>query len=577
MTEEEKKMTEEEKKIQEAMLQYKIEFDHLLDEIPLPVTDQPGNQEEYFIPSSDGVKLETWLYFPLHSEGPVSTIAVRSCYPNQEELLIKKAEAFNRRGFGFAIQWCRGTHRSEGDWVPNVHEREDGLAFMDFLQQDARVLNVGYWGDSYLAMTGWCMADAVPSKVKAMCLNVYGCFRHVSAYQDGLFRQDILTSWAMENAGKMVNADYLESAAFRPQIEVDEKMWGIRLDWYRDWITHTDADDPYWEEGFWGMMKEIPSKIRIPLYIREGWYDHHLGSALCSWNALAEKTKAMSILEIGPWNHYSNVCIEHQTTKSLRNNSISGPALWFDGILRKGMEPAEEIRLYEVGGDTFEKYQEYPVPVKESRVFYLRAGSDPINHKLTSAEGAEQSSVSYVYDPNDPVISHGAESTLHSIQENGSLLQAEVNARGDVISFVSDSLQESLHVNGQISVHLFVSSDARDTAFTAKLMEVFEDGSAYNVRGTITTLAYRNGASHRGTYRPGEIVRITLKMWDINWLFQKGSRLRLDISSSDFPQYAVHTNHEGIWSLQKDTIIAHQTIYTGGDTPSDVILPLVIH
>ncbi|MDY6308661.1 MAG: CocE/NonD family hydrolase [Oribacterium sp.] len=570
-------MTEEEKKIQEAMLQYKIEFEHLLDEIPLPVTDQPGNQEEYFIPSSDGVRLETWLYFPLHSEGPVSTIAVRSCYPNQEELLIKKAEAFNRRGFGFAIQWCRGTHRSEGDWVPNVHEREDGLAFMDFLQQDARVLNVGYWGDSYLAMTGWCMADAVPSKVKAMCLNVYGCFRHVSAYQDGLFRQDILTSWAMENAGKMVNADYLESAAFRPQIEVDEKMWGIRLDWYRDWITHTDADDPYWEEGFWGMMKEIPSKIRIPLYIREGWYDHHLGSALCSWNALAEKTKAMSILEIGPWNHYSNVCIEHQTTKSLRNNSISGPALWFDGILRKGMEPAEEIRLYEVGGDTFEKYQEYPVPVKESRVFYLRAGSDPINHKLTSAEGAEQSSVSYVYDPNDPVISHGAESTLHLIQENGSLLQAEVNARGDVISFVSDSLQESLHVNGQISVHLFVSSDARDTAFTAKLMEVFEDGSAYNVRGTITTLAYRNGASHRGTYRPGEIVRITLNMWDIDWLFQKGSRLRLDISSSDFPQYAVHTNHEGIWSLQKDTIIAHQTIYTGGDTPSDVILPLVIH
>ena len=570
-------MTEEEKKIQEAMLQYKIEFDHLLDEIPLPVTDQPGNQEEYFIPSSDGVRLETWLYFPLHSEGPVSTIAVRSCYPNQEELLVKKAEAFNRRGFGFAIQWCRGTHRSEGDWVPNVHEREDGLAFMDFLQQDARVLNVGYWGDSYLAMTGWCMADAVPSKVKAMCLNVYGCFRHVSAYQDGLFRQDILTSWAMENAGKMVNADYLESAAFRPQVEVDEKMWGIRLDWYRDWITHTDADDPYWEEGFWGMMKEIPSKIRIPLYIREGWYDHHLGSALCSWNALAEKTKAMSILEIGPWNHYSNVCIEHQTTKSLRNNSISGPALWFDGILRKGMEPAEEIRLYEVGGDTFEKYQEYPVPVKESRVFYLRAGSDPINHKLTSAEGAEQSSVSYVYDPNDPVISHGAESTLHSIQENGSLLQAEVNARGDVISFVSDSLQESLHVNGQISVHLFVSSDSRDTAFTAKLMEVFEDGSAYNVRGTITTLAYRNGASHRGTYRPGEIVKITLKMWDINWLFQKGSRLRLDISSSDFPQYAVHTNHEGVWSLQKDTIIAHQTLYTGGDTPSDVILPLAIH
>ena len=570
-------MTEEERKLQEAMLQYKIEFEHLLDEIPLPVTNQPGNREEHFIPSGDGVRLETWLFFPLHLDRPVATIAVRSCYPNQEKILVKKAEAFNRRGFGFAIQWCRGTHRSEGDWVPNVHEREDGLAFMDFLQQDTRVLNVGYWGDSYLAMTGWCMADAVPSKVKAMCLNVYGCFRHVSAYQDGLFRQDILTSWAMENAGRMVTADYLESAAFRPQIEVDEKLWGIRLDWYRDWITHTDADDPYWGKGFWGMLKEIPSKIRIPLYIREGWYDHHLGSALCSWNALPEKTRAMSILEIGPWNHYYKVCIEHQTTKSLQNNSISGPALWFDRILRKGLKPAEEIRLYEVGGDTFEQYQEYPVPVKGNRIFYLRAASDPLDHKLTDVEDTRQSSVSYVYDPEDPVISHGAESTLHSMLENGSLLQPKVNYRGDVISFVSDPLQEPLHVNGQISVHLYVSSDARDTAFTAKLMEVFEDGAVCNVRGTITTLAYRNGALHRGTYRPGEIVRITLNMWDIDWLFQKGSRLRLDVSSSDFPQYAVHTNHEGIWSMQKDTLIAHQIIYTGGDTPSDVVLPLVVH
>lgn len=111
---------------------------------------------------------------------------------------------------------------------------------------------MGYKGASYLALTGWAMADAMPSKVRSMYLTVYGTSRHTSAYKDGLFRQDILTAWAMSNAGFPVSADYLTSAAYRPQVQVDEALWGKRLDWYRDWITHTDADDPYWQQGFWG-------------------------------------------------------------------------------------------------------------------------------------------------------------------------------------------------------------------------------------------------------------------------------------------------------------------------------------
>ena len=567
-------MTEEEK-LREAMVRYRKHYEYLLETIPLPVVSEPGEQETYMLPSSDGVRLETWLFFPKNITEPVSLIAVRSCYPNQEELLREKAVAFNRRGFGFAIQWCRGTHGSEGDWVPNIHERDDGLSFMNFLQKDQRIRNIGYWGDSYLAMTGWCMADEVPSKVRAMCLGVYGCFRHVSAYKDGLFRQDILTAWAMDNAGKPVTADYMKSAAYRPQVHVDEDLWGIRLDWYRDWITHTDADDPYWKEGFWGMLQEIPAKIRIPLYVRDGWYDHHLGSALCTWDALSKEAKSKSTLEIGPWNHYSAVCVEHQKTSSLDDNSVSGPALWFDRILRKGEEPKENIRLYEIGADQTEQYTDFPVPSDRTEVFYLNADDASEKHKLSTENTAQKKSVSYEYDPEHPVLSHGCESTFRSSKENGSLIQAPINDRSDVISFVSDELKTPLHINGKICITLYVSSDAEDTAFTGKLMEIFEDGTAVNIRGTITTLAYRNDTQHRGSYTPGEVVPITLRMWDIDWLVQKGSRLRLDISSSDFPEYSIHVNQKGIWSVQTKSLIAKQTIYTGGNTQSRIELPII--
>lgn len=567
-------MTEEEK-LKEAMERYRKHCEHLLDTIPLPVVSEAGKREEYMLPSKDGCKLETWLFFPENMTEPVSLIAVRSCYPNQEGLLLKKAEAFTKRGFGFAIQWCRGTHDSEGEWVPNIHERDDGLSFMNFLQEDERIRNIGYWGDSYLAMTGWCMADAVPAKVKAMCLGVYGCFRHVSAYKDGLFRQDILTAWAMDNAGKPVTTDYMKSAAYRPQIHVDEDLWGIRLDWYRDWITHTDADDPYWKEGFWGELQQIPAKIKIPLYVRDGWYDHHLGSALCTWNSLSEETKSKSVLEIGPWNHYSAVCLTHQNTESLQDNSFSGPALWFDKILRKGEDPKEDVRLYEIGADKTEHYSEFPIEEQGKCVLYLQAGSTPEGHTLIKEKSAEDSATSYDYDPEHPVLSHGCESTFRSTKENGSLIQPPVGERSDVVSFLSEKLDTSLHINGKICVTLYVSSDAKDTAFTGKLMEVFEDGTAVNIRGTATTLAYRNDAPHRGMYTPNEVVPITLCMWDIDWLAKKGSQLRLDVSSSDFPEYSIHSNQEGIWSLQTKSIIAKQTIYTGGTTQSRIEIPIM--
>ncbi len=558
--------------LEKLMQEYRAHIKKLLDELPLQDVAEAGEMEEIMLPSDDGAKLRTWLFFPKGMEGPFPTIAVRCCYKDQAEMLQWKAAAFNRKGFGFAVQWCRGTYGSEGEWVPNINERMDGLSFMRALDGDERVKNIGYWGDSYLALTGWCMADAVPEKVKTMFLGVYGCFRHVSAYKDGLFRQDILTDWAMSNAGTEVTADYIESASYRPQIEVDEKMWGIKLPWYRDWITHTDGDDPYWDEGFWGELKKIPEKVKMPLFVKEGWYDHHLGSAIRTWEALSDDTKKKSVLEIGPWNHGYMPCIEHQSTADLEDTSMSSPLLWFDRILRQESDPEGMVRLYRVGSDKWDILKTFPEKSENVKVLYLDAKE---GKSLSDTAPSEEGRAEYIYDPENPLFSKGAESTFHSMVENGSHPQPEPDYRDDVITFMSEALKEDLHICGKINVKLAVSSDAEDTAFSVKISEVFDDGQAYNIRGSITTLGYRNDAPHRLTYNAGEKVDIEIKTWDIDWMFKAGSRIRLDISSSDFPQYSVHSNFPGVWSLQKETKKAKQTIHTGAGNASCIELPLV--
>lgn len=557
-----------------------------------------GEKKEIMLPMRDGVKLRTVFQFPdIKGAQSYPTILMRSCYPFMEVILEQQAIEYSKRGFLFIFQWCRGTGGSEGEWVPNVNERNDGLDTLEYLQEQDYVGNIGYLGDSYLALTGWCMADVVPSKVKTMYLGVYGCDRHTSAYKDGLFRQDILTAWAMGNAGTAVEAPYQESCAYRPQVEVDEKLWGVRLDWYRDWITHPDREDPYWQEGFWGMLGQIPSKVKIPLFIREGWYDHHLGSAIVTYERLSEEAKAHSVLQIGPWNHSFMPAVTGQPLEHLKTEEIDTALDWFTRILKNGDIPEKAAYTYVIGADEWKKWDTFPVQqVKEQSWLLQKEGrlteaaerqntveqrdeNVPLSvleeENQTKDEAVSDDAQSFLYDPEHPVTSHGAESLFQTQEDVGSLLQPEPGSRDDVMSYVSEPLREAMEIEGKIRAHLFVSSDAEDTAFSAKLMEVFENGETVNIRGSITTLAYRNGADRRGTYTPGEVVDINIEMWDVAWKLRKGSRLRLDISSSDFPQYSVHSNYPGIWSEQSETKVAKQSVHFGKNYPSEVILPVV--
>ena len=194
---------------------------------------------------------------------------------------------------------------------------------------------------------------------------------------------------------------------------------------------------------------------------------------------------------------------------------------------------------------------------------------------VSSINTIEKGISTYTYDPANPVMSWGAESMLKTREAIGSLQQQKSNYREDVVSFISNPLDEDITILGRIKVHLHVSTDVEDTSFAVKVMNVMKDGTSYNIRTGITTLGYRNGAKKRIAYTPNDVVGIDIEMWEIAFTLKKGTRLRIDIQPSDFPQYAIHSNLPGIWSEHTEQKIACHRIVFSKEQLSYIELPII--
>lgn len=556
------------KVFEEMMRQTQRDYDAL----DMPVQKDEIEVEEVMLSMEDGVRLQTFVFRTKRdkeSNKKLPVILQRSPYYHAWESYQIHGKNLAMRGFAYIVQFCRGTGNSEGVWEPNVNERQDGLATLQWINEMDWVDSIGYWGDSYLALTGWCIADIVPDKVKGMYLGVYGTDRFTSAYQKRLFRHDVLTSWAMENAGYEVTADYVESCKYRPHIEVDEKLWGKKLPWYRNWITADTEENAYWQQDFWQMLRDIPKKVEIPILITEGWYDHHLGSALKSYETLNQKIKEHCSLMIGSWNHYSLNCLAWSKPEHLENCEVKSMVEWFQTLLVKHEIPPKKVSFYVIGEDTWKNCDTWPIPTIGKKIYYFHEKhNDTYSLTMETDEIEHEILAEYDYDPENPVPSLGGESMLKSMDKVGSMYQPKPGFRPDVISFISEPVKKEYTIGGKIRVYLQVMSDCEDTAFTAKVMELREDGTAVNIRSSITTIQ----ADHlEEDYQPGTVTDVTIDMWDIAWKVCEGSRIRVDISSSDFPQYAVHSNYKGTWSMQEKSKTAHQCICRG----SYIELPMI--
>ena len=553
-------------------------------------THSAGNNFDTMVKMSDGIELFTTVALPAGGNS-FPTILLRNPYAEFGTILRDTlCGRFVRYGYACVFQDVRGQGQSGGDWVPGENEIGDGNDTLAWLvKQPFQNSNIAMVGPSYLAAVQWAAASGgLPEEVKTFIPAVYTSDNRSVMFHDGMFRHETFTAWAsmMKETNSESDADagelYQRAIRHRPHIEVDTEVFGIDMPWYRRMVSGASADAEQWKVSGNSDLLKVPEQLTVPVLMIGGWYDVFLGPQFQDWQRLA--TQSSSRFVIGPWTHMGTGGEALETPNS-EGGLFQWPIMldWLEHHLKgRELQNKPGIASYVMRDNHWREYDSWP-PVTHKKRFYL-SGVTQSNScdggKLSTANGEPTMSVNFDYDPDNPVPTRGGAGMLAFIlpgfegAKPANVLQHGLCEREDVLSFISAPLAEDLHITGEIDLQLTVASSAEDTSFTGKLIEVMPDGKAINIRDSITSLAYRNHAERPQPYSPGELVSLAFDFWPIDWSVKKGSRLRLDISSSDFPKYHAHPNKAGNWAEIDNVEVARQTLFSGAGNESYLELPV---
>lgn len=555
-------------------------------EAQLPPADyQEITDVDGFIPMPDGVKLHYKAFMP-NTEEKWPVILMRNPYVGND--MMNNAiygPVFAKHGYAYVNVSVRGCLQSEGEFLPFENEKKDGIAVIDWIAQQSWCNgNIGTMGESYLGLTQWCIADYHHPMLKTMYIGVYGARAYHFYYRRGMFRQDICTTWAAQMMGDHRRQFLMPPKTFelqqkayavQPQNRLGEELIGEHIDWYEKWARATKETDPYWSEGFWQELKEVTGKVTVPIHFQGGWFDILLRSEIESYRKLPQEIRKKSRFVIEPYSHSGAAGgdLEYPDADKLGAFQLKGALEWFDYQL-KGREyphPLGVIEGYVIRDGSWQVWQD-DIPREREEVRHFAPD------KLAKQKSEIQSEISFDYDPSNPVQSRGGNLLCNNRNPFGtpecSVEQITIGERADVVSFVSEKLTEDKCIAGSIKAEVFVSSDAPATAFTIKVMEMLEDGRSMNIQDDITDIRWVD-ETRVEDYEPGTVRKLTLELLDTCWNLKKGSRIRVDISSSNYPAYHVHPNTTECWVETTEKKIAHQKIYCGGEFDSKIMLPVI--
>ncbi|MCD8216654.1 MAG: CocE/NonD family hydrolase [Clostridiales bacterium] len=546
-------------------------------------------REECKIPTLDGVNLAAMVVRPDGTD-KFPCILLNNPYVVAESMYENIVlPLFAKQGYAAIYVRSRGTVCSEGEWLPFENERRDGGTMIDWVaEQPWCDGNIGTYGSSYCGSTQWCIADFDNPAFKAMYISVFGAEPYNCFYRRGMFRQDIWSYWAATMMGKnRYIANFSKKftdkvLSFSPQCKLSQEMIGEDCDWFETWISNTKETDPYWSEGYWKEFADCAEKIKRPVFLHGGWYDIFLRPELESYRRLPEEIRSKSKIMIGPWGHSGldvGDALKFENTGRAGFLQLKSALKWFNYML-KGEEYSEPLGVAEtycIGANKWDIWKG-DIKTDEIKTFHLSgiAGKDKSGILSETIVEVEENN-SYEYDPKSPTESCGGNLMSSVKQITGAerccRVQPKPGERKDSISFVSDPLTEDLHMAGHVTVHLFVSSSASATAFSVHVMEMSADGKSINIRDDITDIRWRTDHDVE-EYEPGSVVELTLPMIDCDWMLKKGSRIRVDIASSNFPAYHVHPNVTDNWAKTDKVEVAEQCIYTGGKYDSRIDIPV---
>jgi putative CocE/NonD family hydrolase len=549
------------------------------------------------VPMRDGVVLRADIYRPADG-GPYPVLVLRSPYGKQGF----HPEGHAKAGYIVVCQDVRGRYASGGTFESFVrartHDAEDGY---DTVEWAARLPGstgkVGTFGASYNAFLQWRLAAMRPPSLVAMAAESIPA-HYTDLEGPGTIRPGRRIVWWVttmspdlrRKAGRPGTQTGAEARAlwdagegrnwlgFLPWLDLPELVFETEGDAVRDWLRHPDQDPWKLDEGC--------SRIEVPNLDVVGWHDHCNGDLLMYRTMVergaTERARRGQRIVIGPWSHsprdvrrYGEIDFGPEAVVNVAALEIR----WFDHWLKgkpNGVDTEAPIRLFVMGANRWRDEHEWPLRRARPFALYLdgsgRANGPAGDGRLVAASSppGRPAEDHYRYDPRDPVPSlHGP--ALYAIPTDQRLLAA----RPDILVYQTEPLEEDLEVTGNPEVELFAASTAPDTDFFARLVDVAPEGQARDVALGMVRARYRTSPSRPELLTPGATTRYAIRMGPTSNLFRAGHRIRLDLTSSDFPNYDRNHNTAGDPNADATLAVAEQTVFHGGSRASKLVLPVV--
>ncbi|MEM9025750.1 MAG: CocE/NonD family hydrolase [Verrucomicrobiota bacterium] len=532
------------------------------------------------VPMRDGVELATDVYLPDSEGGPFPTLFVRDMYGNGGAAIRQRyARLATSHGYAFVFQSVRGRYDSEGAWYPYFNEQNDGDDALSWIaKQPWSDGQVGMFGSSYLASVQWLAALNDNPALVAIAPSVSpGNYYRDVAYPGGAFSLLSRASWGIGLAGSRTNmtfpVDWIGGIDHLPLNTLDQSL-GFNIRHFQDWLDHPSYDS-YWRPL---NLEARAPEMSVPALNIGGWFDVFLRSTIGSYKTMTEEAKTELArknqrLLIGPWPHGWNRSTKNGDLDFGPDSLVDWDALhlsWFDHWLKGEAFPDDPpIKLFVMGDNQWRFENEWPLERTLYTEFYLHADGS-LSKQLPSSEVAY---LEYKYDPMDPVPTSGG--NIMRPQVRGPRDQRPLDERTDILRFSTEPAEEKMEITGPITATLFAASDSKDTDFMAKLVVVRPDGFSFNLVDGVIRARYRQGFEEPILIEPNEVLEYTIDMWATSYVLQVGERLRIDITSSNFPRLNRNPNTGAPFAKTSETRVASQSIHLNAKYPSHITLPII--
>jgi putative CocE/NonD family hydrolase len=547
----------------------------------------------------DGVTLRANIFRPAEG-GPVPALVLRIPYNKDAAQTYVYAHPawYARHGYAVLVQDSRGRYASEGEFYPLRLDGEDGFDTIEWCAaQPWCDGKVGSYGFSIPGINQLLAAHLRPPALTTAIPAFYPSGMHDGfLYRGGALSLATLAQWAvviaadaairkgdMEALAQVVPADQL-SGKWHPGTPLKDTpffMTPDSLPFIADYLAHPGQDD-YWQE--WHLPSRLDS-VDIPCLHISGWYDTFIAKTMESYETLSAAAQAEHRLLVGPWYHipWTQQVGAIDYGWEARNFVDDYQIAWFDAQLkgdRSKLDALPMVRIFVTGANEWRDYDAWPLAGTSSENWYLHSsgranslsGDGSLSHQAPGEEGADF----YIYGPEGPVESLGGHSCcLPDRAPMGPEDQRQVEYRNDVLVYSSAPLETPLFIAGNVNAVLHAASSAVDTDFTVKLCDVAPDGTAINITEGIIRARYRESLEREVMLEPNAIYEFTIAAGVACHRFAAGHRVRVEVSSSNFPHFDRNPNNGKPFGEDDELVTASQTVFHDSARPSHIELPVV--